>query len=157
MRQQINHHWFRQWHVAWTAPSHYLNQCWNIVNWTLGNKLQWNFNWNLNIFVQENAFENVVCEMGSILSRPQLKFLWYSQHKFQIRNRSIQGSYSQFFLFSTFGPFTWFNRPLVHRCFIQNVCSLYEYVCIRVYMCIVYKRMGMYAYGSSFMHCFVFC
>ena len=24
-------------------PSHYLNQCWNIVNWTLGNKLQWNF------------------------------------------------------------------------------------------------------------------
>ena len=25
--------------VAWTAPSHYLNQCWNIVNWTLRNKL----------------------------------------------------------------------------------------------------------------------
>ena len=24
------------------APSHYLNQWWNIVNWTLGNKLQWN-------------------------------------------------------------------------------------------------------------------
>ena len=21
---------------AWTAPSHYLNQCWNIVNWPLG-------------------------------------------------------------------------------------------------------------------------
>ena len=30
--------------VAWPAPSHYLNQCWNIVNWTLRNKLQWNFN-----------------------------------------------------------------------------------------------------------------
>ena len=27
--------------APWTAPSHYLNQCWNIVNWTLGNKLQW--------------------------------------------------------------------------------------------------------------------
>ena len=26
---------------GWTAPSHYLNQCWNIVNWTLMNKLQW--------------------------------------------------------------------------------------------------------------------
>ena len=26
---------------AWPAPSHYLNQCWNIVTWTLGNKLQW--------------------------------------------------------------------------------------------------------------------
>ena len=24
-------------------PSHYLNQCWNIVNWALGNKLQWHF------------------------------------------------------------------------------------------------------------------
>ena len=47
-------------------PSHYLNHCWNIVNWTLGNKFQWNFNRNSNIFIQENAFENVVCEMASI-------------------------------------------------------------------------------------------
>ena len=29
--------------------SHYLNQCWNIVNWTLRNKLKWDFNWNSNI------------------------------------------------------------------------------------------------------------
>ena len=35
--------------VAWTAPSHYLKQCWNIVNWTLRNKLQWKFNRNSNI------------------------------------------------------------------------------------------------------------
>ena len=41
-----NHHWFRQWLVAWPAPSHYLNQCWNIVNWTIGNKFQWNINRN---------------------------------------------------------------------------------------------------------------
>ena len=34
--------------------------------WTLGNKLQWNFNRNWNIFFQENAFENVVCRMASI-------------------------------------------------------------------------------------------
>ena len=46
-------------------------QCWNIVNWTLGNKLQWNFNRKSNIFIEENTFENVVCEMASILSRPQ--------------------------------------------------------------------------------------
>ena len=26
----------------WTAPSHYLNQCWNIVNYRLRNKPQWN-------------------------------------------------------------------------------------------------------------------
>ena len=50
--------------------SHYLNQC-NIVNWTLGNKLQWSFNPNLYIFTQENAFETVICEIAAILSRPQ--------------------------------------------------------------------------------------
>ena len=44
---------------------------WNNVNWTLRNKLQWNFNRNSNIFIQENALEHVVCEMASILSRPQ--------------------------------------------------------------------------------------
>ena len=33
--------------------------------------LQWNFNSNWSIFIQENAFENIVCEMASILSLPQ--------------------------------------------------------------------------------------
>ena len=28
--------------------SHYLNQCWHFVNWTLGNKFKWNFNQNSN-------------------------------------------------------------------------------------------------------------
>ena len=46
--------------------SHYLNRCWNIVKWNLGNKLHWNFNRNWNISIQENAFENIVCEMASI-------------------------------------------------------------------------------------------
>ena len=46
--------------VAWTAPNHCLNQCWNIVNWTLRNKFQWNFNRNSNISIQENALESVV-------------------------------------------------------------------------------------------------
>ena len=32
---------FRQWLVAYSAPSHYLNQYWAIVNWTLRNKFQW--------------------------------------------------------------------------------------------------------------------
>ena len=35
------------------------------------NKLQWNINRNSYIFIHENALENVVCEMASILSRPQ--------------------------------------------------------------------------------------
>ena len=40
-----------------TKPSHYLNQCWNIINWSLGDKLQRNFIQNSYIFIQENAFE----------------------------------------------------------------------------------------------------
>ena len=38
---------------------------------TLRNKLQWNFNRNSDISIQENAFESVVCEMAAFLSRPQ--------------------------------------------------------------------------------------
>ena len=37
----------------------------------LEKKFQWNLNHNLNIFIQENEFQNIVCEMASILSRPQ--------------------------------------------------------------------------------------
>ena len=40
-------------------------------NLTLRNNLQWKFNRNCNIFIQENAFESVVCEMTVTLSRPQ--------------------------------------------------------------------------------------
>ena len=53
------------------VPNHYPNQRWNIANWTLGNKLPWNLNENSNIFIQENAFENVVWKMSAILSRAQ--------------------------------------------------------------------------------------
>ena len=55
--------------VAYSVPSHYFNQCWVIVNFTLRNKLQRNFNQNTNIFIHENAFEIIVCEMMAILSR----------------------------------------------------------------------------------------
>ena len=50
-------------------PSHYLNYCWVIVYWTLRNRILCNFNQNSCIFIQENAFENVVCKMAPILSQ----------------------------------------------------------------------------------------
>ena len=61
-------YWFRLWLVAYSAPSHYLKQCWVIVNWTLRNKLQWNFNQNTKLFIHEIASENIACEMAAILS-----------------------------------------------------------------------------------------
>ena len=51
--------------------SHCLNQCWNIVNWAPRNKLQWNYNRNSCIFIQENVFECVVCDMSAVLSWSQ--------------------------------------------------------------------------------------
>ena len=67
--QESGQHWFRYWLVTYPAPSHYLNQCWVFVNWTLRNKLQWNFHQNTKLFIHENASENIVCEMVAILSR----------------------------------------------------------------------------------------
>ena len=55
--------------MIYLAPSHFLNQCCVIINWTLGNKLQWIFNQNTKIFIHENASENIVCELAAILSR----------------------------------------------------------------------------------------
>ena len=71
MRQWSSNHWSRKWLVAWSAPSHYLNQCWDIVNWILRNKLQWNINRNSNIFIQENESECVFCKIAFTLPRPQ--------------------------------------------------------------------------------------
>ena len=46
-----------------------------MVNWTLGNKFQWNFHQNATIFIQENAFENVVWKMAAdVLIETKLGF-----------------------------------------------------------------------------------
>ena len=55
--------------MAYSAPSHYLNQRWLFANWDIVNKFQWILSRNSYIFIQENAFENIVCEKAAILSR----------------------------------------------------------------------------------------
>ena len=52
---------------GWCQAIIWTNTLWNLVNWTLRNKLKWNFNQNSYIFVQENAFEDV-CEFFLSLS-----------------------------------------------------------------------------------------
>ena len=47
------------------------NQWWNVVNFNLRNKFQWNLKWNSHIFIHKNAFENALCEMAIILPRTQ--------------------------------------------------------------------------------------
>ena len=63
MLGKSRHHW------CLIGTSHYLNQYWVIFNWTLRNKLQGNFNHNTKLFIHNNAHENVVCEMRSILPK----------------------------------------------------------------------------------------
>ena len=63
--------WSTWWLITYSTPIHFLNQCWLIVNWTTGNKLQWNLNQNITIFIQVNVFQNVVRKMSAILSRAQ--------------------------------------------------------------------------------------
>ena len=46
-------------------------QCWNIVNRTIRNNIQWKVNRNSYIFIHENAFENVVWKKAAMLSWPQ--------------------------------------------------------------------------------------
>ena len=76
--RESGQHWFR-WIVAYSPPSHQLNQCCVIVNWTLRNKLQWNFNQNTKLLIYENASENIVCEMAAILSSER----WVNREQYQ--------------------------------------------------------------------------
>ena len=63
----LGHRWLR-WLAAWPVPNLYLNQCWNIVYWTLGNKR----NWNLYIFIKKRHLKNAVWEMSAILSQQRV-------------------------------------------------------------------------------------
>ena len=51
---------------AWSAPSHYLNRCRDIVKLALRNKLQWKIYPSSYTFIHENAFDSVVCEISAI-------------------------------------------------------------------------------------------
>ena len=59
-------HWLRQWHVAYSAPSHSLNQCSVIINWTHRTNFSEILVEKIVFFIQENAIENVVCKMAAI-------------------------------------------------------------------------------------------
>ena len=66
---KLVHHQFRPWPLACLAPNHYLNQWCCIINWTLGNKFQWNLNKDTTIFIVENAFENGCGKIAIFMSR----------------------------------------------------------------------------------------
>ena len=52
---KLDHHW--SWLVAWSTPSHYLRQCWNIIYFTSGIKSQWNLNTKNHVSFKEMSFK----------------------------------------------------------------------------------------------------
>ena len=75
-----------------SAPGHYLNQCWIIVNWTLRNKIQWNLNQNSKLFFHEHASQNIVCEMAAILPRGDELTHWGRETHICVSKQIIIGS-----------------------------------------------------------------
>ena len=88
-----------------SVPICYLNQCCNVVNSDLRNKLRWNLKRNSYIFRKENAFENVVCEMAAILS---LLLYITSILKYSVRYSYInQPKWTRLFLLYSLGLPHW--------------------------------------------------
>ena len=98
-------------------PSHYLNQCWDIVNWIFRNKLQWNINRNQYIFIQENASENVVYSMVSISSRPQ----WVNQTLYKCGQHFTGTSCGKNFHFESTHSIDWVPRWRKRLCPCSNI------------------------------------
>ena len=67
------------------------------------------FNQNTAIFIEENARETVVCEMVSILSRPQcvsIHIMWLSKHREMVQD-GLHFCFYQFVDKSTFSVIGW--------------------------------------------------
>ena len=113
------------WFVACSAVCHYLNWCWNIVNWALGNKLQWNCNQNRNFIKKMHlkmspANWREFCSDLNVLSyqcsasHPPHSLIMVSQH--------LDPASCTIWLESVFYPNTLYLKTLMppHRCDIFN-------------------------------------
>ena len=59
--------------------TYYLNQCWNFDDWTLRKKLQWNFNLNSHISINE------IAKIAAIWSR----WRWVNAHGLKIADENL--------------------------------------------------------------------
>ena len=82
--------------MAWSAPNHYLNQCWNSVNGILRNILQWNVNLDENLLIAEVNFKIASAKLRPFLSAQCVKMCRFnvfrgnqSSHNAYILHNSI--------------------------------------------------------------------
>ena len=97
----------------------YLNKSWNIINWNLRNKVKWNLKQNSYIFIQEDAHDNIVCELVSILFWPQCVKIsytsWYqvsTLYTIKISNKSFHQPGSLYAIKIS-------NKCCHHPCFVR--------------------------------------
>ena len=131
-------HWGRVTHIC---VSNLTIQCWIIINWTLRNKLQWNIHRNSNLFIQENAFESVVCETAVILSRPQcVKSNNTLTHTCVDNFCLLLPSPHQLQSHPSFGPYRcrfqwlisrWFLLPR-NKCYCRNFYTELKIICVEL-------------------------
>ena len=146
------------------ATSHYLNQCWYIVNLTLRNKLQWNINHNWYIFTQENTFEHVVWKMAAVLSRPRC-VKWYifsiSRHLLTInQNMFFYAFISAVNNINIHHYSQWMKETSREIGALQNSWNIVRYstsqeLCILLVFCNVLLCFGpdrLYPYPSGLLH-----
>ena len=120
-------HWGRMRHICVSKPSHYWTldnglapiQCqamiWSdihcLINFTLGNK-RCNFNRNSNFFIQENAFQNIICKMAYILHLHQ--YVQSNLAKFRLSRTPIS-------VVESFSNFKWRK---IRRWFSRTMCKI---------------------------------
>ena len=113
-------------------PSHYLNQCWNIVNLNLRNTFQWILKRNSYIFIHKNPFENVIWKMAVILAQLECVHYWIvvkqiTNHYLYIDHASDQhisvtikpGKLSQYFLTPSEKHLPWCIFTILLKSFLQ--------------------------------------
>ena len=71
------------------------------VNWTIGNKFQWNSNENWNLFIKRNVFGNGVCVKAAILSW----FQWVNSLRPKEAWPALSDNIEMFFLCSWISAF----------------------------------------------------
>ena len=99
--------------------------------WTIGKKLQWNFNHNSNIFIQENAFEKVICQIEPILSLPQwvkMQFFFFEDHTHMVEFAVPGGHFKNAYEFLTLRTLkiSIFHKNFIFQCMGKIFCVEFQ-------------------------------
>ena len=89
--------------MAYSAPSHYLNQFWSIVNWTLRNKLQKKFCQNIILLIHKSASENNCLGNGGHFVQGEIS--WFPFFKYVSLGNPGSLSSSPFFFVYTYARY----------------------------------------------------